>query len=120
MLELQNLPDFIKLEISKSDLLDFARVLAQELHRPSALPNPETREIVDLSEAVAITGLARPTLYTLTSRRGIPHFKRGKKLYFKRSELEAWLLQNRRKTLAEIKTEAANVPVRKKGGRHGQ
>ncbi len=60
-------------------------------------------------EAAAYLGLKVSYLYKLTSTQEIPHYKpRGKMLYFKRDELDAWSLQNRIKTTDEIDKEAAN------------
>ena len=43
----------------------------------------------------------------------IPHFRpNGKKLYFKRSELNDWLLRNRVDTTAEVEQQAADYRIR--------
>ncbi len=78
-----------------------------------------TKKILTLEEAVMLTGLSKSYMYKLTSKREIPHFKpRAKLVYFVREELEAWLLQNRIKTNAEIEHEAATyVTTGRKGGR---
>lgn len=48
-------------------------------------------------------------MYKLTSQKLIPHFcPQGKKLYFKREELDHWLLRNRQDSSDEIETMAAN------------
>jgi len=45
----------------------------------------------------------------MTSHKLIPHFcPQGKKLYFKRAELDEWLLRNRQSSTEEIETMAAN------------
>ena len=62
-------------------------------------------EIGGLDLAVEITGLARRTIYKLTHRREIPHRRVGGRLYFRRSELEAWIDAGRRRTVAEIAVE---------------
>jgi excisionase family DNA binding protein len=59
-------------------------------------------EIGGLELAVAITGLSRSTLYKRTHRREIPHRHVGGRLYFRRSELEAWLDGGRRAMAKEI------------------
>jgi excisionase family DNA binding protein len=65
------------------------------------------KQILSISEASAFTGLATSYLYKLTSTQEIPHYKpRGKMLYFDRSELEAWLKQNRVNSNAEIDRKA--------------
>lgn len=55
---------------------------------------------VDL--AVAVTGKKPSTIYTLCSKRLIPHSKRGKQLYFSKRALLNWIQEGRRKTKAEI------------------
>lgn len=49
-----------------------------------------------VKQAAAFLDLAEQTIYGLTSRNEIPHYKRGKKLYFLKAELEKWMLENRR------------------------
>lgn len=59
---------------------------------------PQAR-ILTINEAAEFVGLAKATLYKLTSAGQIPHSKRGKKLYFEREVLEAWLTENKVKPL---------------------
>lgn len=63
-------------------------------------------EIGGVELAEVITGLARPTIYSLASQRKIPHSKQGKKLYFSRFELTEWIKAGRRKTTADLQAEA--------------
>lgn len=58
-------------------------------------PAPPPARVLTINEAAALTGLARGTIYKMTSAGTIPHSKRGKKLYFEREALEAWLTSNR-------------------------
>ena len=58
---------------------------------------PPKDELGGLELAQAVTGLAPSTLYKLTSRGEIPHSKPGGRLYFRRSELEQWLMTDRKK-----------------------
>jgi len=54
-------------------------------------------------------------LYKLTSTRQIPHFcPQGKKLYFKREELDEWLLRNRQSTTKEIEVIVDNELANRK------
>ncbi len=53
-------------------------------------------EVGGIELAQEITRLSKPRLYALVSARGIPHSKRGNKLYFNRTELLAWVEQGRR------------------------
>ena len=52
--------------------------------------------------AVEVTGLSRSTIYNLVCARKLPHYKKGKRLYFKRQGLEEWIDRGRRKAIDEI------------------
>ena len=67
------------------------KIFKEELKNANSSQQVFKNEIVFLDEAIVITGLAKPTLYAKTSKNEIPHYKRGRKLYFKRSELLAWI-----------------------------
>ncbi|KJV05930.1 hypothetical protein VZ94_14705 [Methylocucumis oryzae] len=67
------------------------------------------KQVLNIEEAAYLTGLSESYLYKLTSTQQIPHYKpRGKLLAFDRTELEAWLKQNRITTVRELETKAAN------------
>jgi excisionase family DNA binding protein len=55
----------------------------------------ERDKIMSLQEASAFLNLAQQTVYGFTSKQQIPFIKKGKKLYFRKSELEAWLMKGR-------------------------
>lgn len=80
---------------------------------------PPPARILTINEAAALVGLAKATLYKLTSAGQIPHSKRGKKLYFERDALEAWLTQNRVQPDAAndraADTLAASIAARRRG-----
>lgn len=62
-----------------------------------------TKEVLSTDEAAVYTGLSKSHLYKLTMGKEVPYYKPGGKLvYFKRSELDAWLTANRVSTEAEI------------------
>ena len=55
-----------------------------------------TKEVLTSDEAAAYMGIAKSSLYKLTMRKAIPHYKpMGKMCYFNRKELESWLQSNR-------------------------
>jgi len=73
-----------------------------------------TKEVLNFNEACQYLELSQSHLYKLTSAGNIPHYKpNGKKLYFKRSELESWLLRNRNSTQEEIDQRAADYLIKK-------
>jgi excisionase family DNA binding protein len=67
------------------------------------------KEVLNLTEAHAYLNISASHMYKLTSQKLIPHFcPQGKKLYFRREELDQWLLRNRQDSSEEIETRAAN------------
>ncbi len=56
-----------------------------------------------LDEACAYLSCSRSYLYKLTSKNLIPHKKPSKKLYFIKSDLDTWLIENKVRTVDEIK-----------------
>lgn len=73
-----------------------------------------TKAVLNFNEACQYLELSQSHLYKLTSAGNIPHYKpNGKKLYFKRTELENWLLRNRNSTQEEIDQRAADYLIKK-------
>ena len=61
------------------------------------------KAILNLSEAASYAGISKSYMYKLTSLRQIPFYRPATKLiFFKRTELDAWLLQNRLSTTKEM------------------
>lgn len=71
----------------------------EEIKRYSLL---SAKKVLTLDEAALLTGLTREYIYRLTCSKAIPFYKpNGRRLYFDRSELEAWLKRNRIATTDE-------------------
>ena len=65
------------------------------------------KNVLTLDEAALLTGLTRAYLYRLTSQKQIPFYKpNGRKVYFNRTELEAWMMRNRFETEEEADSTA--------------
>ena len=70
--------------------------------QPSS-PHPKNHWI--WAETAAYLSLSKSHLYHLTSEGLIPHYKpNGKKIYFLKSDLDSYLLRNRRAGAADIET----------------
>ena len=79
-----------------------------------------TKEVLTSDEAAQYLGMQKSYLYKLTMLRQIPHYKpMGKMVFFKRTELEQWLLSNRIATDDEIQQEAINYCM-KNGGSYAR
>lgn len=49
------------------------------------------KSVLDINDAATVTGLSKSSIYKLCYSCKIPHYKRGKVLYFDKKELEMWL-----------------------------
>lgn len=59
---------------------------------------------------------ARQTVYGWIGQKLIPYHKKGKKLQFLKSEIDTWLIGDKRKSVAELQADAAAFVADKKGG----
>lgn len=60
------------------------------------------KSVFDISEAARFLGLSTSRLYHLVADKDIPHYKKGKAIYFKKDELEDWMTETRVKSNREI------------------
>ena len=64
------------------------------------------KNVLSLEETSELTGFSIGHLYRLTSQKQIPHFKKNRKLYFLKSDIEEWLTENRVLTNSDIESKA--------------
>lgn len=64
------------------------------------------KPVLGVEEAAEFTGYTVKGIYTLTSEKRIPHYKKNGKLYFKKDELVAWMTERRVLTEKEIYSKA--------------
>ena len=83
--------------------------LRQLIREEFTQANPGQIDIPDMplsfEDGCAFIGISKSHGYKLTSKKLIPHFKRGKRIYFNRKELEAWLLEKRVPTIQQMEEE---------------
>ena len=73
------------------------------------------KEVINFNDACKYLDISASHLYKLASQKQIPHFcPQGKKLYFRRQEIDEWLMRNRQETAEDIETAAANYLIRNK------
>ena len=65
-----------------------------------------SKKILTLDETCQYTGYTKSDMYKLTSGQKIPHLKRGKKVFFDKDELDAWMRQNK---ILDIQSQARNL-----------
>jgi excisionase family DNA binding protein len=71
-----------------------------------AAPPEQADQLLTVDQAAAFLTLAKPTIYAMISRGDLPNLKRGKRVYFQKSDLLNYLKEGRRKTYQQIKEEA--------------
>jgi excisionase family DNA binding protein len=63
----------------------------------------DNKNILTVDEVISYTGFSQKQIYKLTSTRAIPHYKpSGRKLFFKKDEIDEWITQGRVKPLSEV------------------
>lgn len=99
----ENLPEVV-IMLTK-EVSELRRLLIEKQEQPTT-KQPE--QWLDLNDLIQYDPEKRtkPTWYSKISRNEVPHYKRGKKVYFLKSEIDEWLKQGKCKSNAEIKQEA--------------
>ncbi|PIB34981.1 hypothetical protein BFP72_06030 [Reichenbachiella sp. 5M10] len=82
------------------DRIEGLLVIVKENKVPA--PEEDEERLLNVREAARYLGDAVATLYGRTSKNEIPFYKRGKKVYFKKSELLAWIEEGRVKSQSQI------------------
>jgi len=81
----------------------------------------QPEKLLTIQEAAKFLSLTVPTMYSKVSKGELPVMKRGKRLYFSRTELLAYLKEGRKKSNAEIEQEAKKyLSNNKKGLNNGK
>ncbi len=71
-----------------------------------AITKKQEDKLLTIEEVTSYLSLAKSSIYGKVQRRAIPCIKSGKRLYFKKSEIDEWLNKRRRKTSDELRIEA--------------
>lgn len=87
--------------------------MQEQLDRIEKLVRLNSKEVLDVEEVALMLNVSKSRIYHLVSSRNIPHYKQGKKVYFKKSEIKEWQLQDRIPTNAEIDSKASTYIVTK-------
>ena len=72
-------------------------------------------DIKQTSEYLRVTV---PTIYGYVQNRTIPNYKKGKRLYFKKEDLDKWIGEGRRLTIKEIEDSAENYLQARRSRKH--
>jgi excisionase family DNA binding protein len=98
MSEIEHISEILPRVLEKLDLI-YSHVLSTD------------KPFLSLDEAAEYTQIPKASLYTYCSRGTVPFFKRGRRTFFKKSELDQWILENKVKSDCELSMEAATRMV---------
>lgn len=77
--------------------------ILEKLDKIETMLKAQSVKLMTLDEVSEYLKVSRSHMYKLTSMNQIPFYKpNGKIVYFKKSEIDDWVLKNRRKTKEEI------------------
>ena len=99
---------FEQLPTAVTQLFDKLETIEGLLRNNSAQTQPDKESWLNIDELCAYLPdrPVKPTVYGWVHQQIIPCHRRGKKLYFLKSEIDQWLKTGRKKTIAEIQAES--------------
>lgn len=92
--------------LTEKEFKEFLKEALKEILGESLSSKTNLPEILNVQQAAEFLKLQVSTLYEKTSRKLIPHFKKGNKLYFHLPELQQWVLEGKVKTAEQTSNEA--------------
>ena len=104
----------IEIEIAANEIVEILLVRKElDAIPPSSKQEQPTKRFYPLSWLVEYTEIPKNSIYQLTSKNKIPHFKRGRKLFFEKVMIDQWLEEGRVKSDDEIQEKAENYLTQK-------
>jgi len=81
--------------------------ISKQLDELKRLVLLRAKNVLNVDDLCLLLGTTRKNVYKMTSEKQIPFYKpQGGKIYFKKDEVEAWMLRNRSASLDEIENKA--------------
>jgi hypothetical protein len=100
--------DIILISISKKELESLIEQVIRRVLNEGEPLHPEGDMLLSAKETSIFLKIAPATLYEYTRNQKIPHSKMGKRLYFSKNDLMAWIKGGKRQTHSETEAEAIN------------
>lgn len=89
-------------------------LIIQKLNQLEKLIIGSNKSILTVEELVAYTGYSRSYIYKLVHKNILPYSKPAGALFFEKSEIDLYLLQNKSKSVSQLEQEAHNYVNSKK------
>ncbi len=95
--------------------MEFIQKQIEELKRLLEDNKVQNKEFLTLEESANYLSISKSHLYKLTSRNEIPFYQpTGKKIYFKRTEINEWIFNSKVKSVADLENEVERYLGRNK------
>lgn len=78
--------------------------IKETTHTPST-----TKDHLTIQEAAELLNVAVPTIYSWVGAKSIPFYKKQRRLYFSKADLNEWVKSGRKRTISEIADEAVQI-----------
>lgn len=114
-LSFEQLPEAVTMLIK--EVGELKNLLIEKQEKPST---EQTEQLLTVQQTAQFLNLSVPTIYSKVSKRELPCMKRGKRLYFSRTELMAYIKQGRKKSNAEIEAAAETYLSNNKKGLYNE
>ncbi|AUC81803.1 helix-turn-helix domain-containing protein [Lacinutrix sp. Bg11-31] len=102
-----------KILILNEDLLDkLVEKLTSKIVNKTQNHENDSEELLDVTQTSQLIKLTKPTLYGLVHKNKIPFYKKGKKLYFYKSEILKWINSGRSTTNNELEERASEYMLK--------
>jgi excisionase family DNA binding protein len=93
--------------MGKEEFKIFLKEVLREIFDEEKRAGMDADRLLNTRDAARLLDIAVATLYEKTAERSIPHYRHGKKILFKKSELFAWVESQKVATAEEIKKNAS-------------
>lgn len=83
--------------------------LEERIKRIEGLLLISCKEALNVAECALLLGVTEGRVRHLTSQKELPYYKQGKSVYFRKSEIEDWMLKERVPTNEELIEKASKI-----------
>ncbi len=95
--------------------MEFIQNEIKELKKLLLENNLNTKEIFSVDDVIVYLQISKSYLYKLTSKRQIPFYTPGgKKIYFKRTEIDQWIYDSKVESISETQDDVERYISRAK------
>ena len=101
----------------ESRLANIENLILSIKRQPQQVETPPPEQLLTVQELAQFLRLSVPTIYSKVSKGELPVMKRGKRLYFSRTEMMDYLKAGHKKSNADIEAEASKYVTANKGRR---